>query len=293
MSVTRMRLRKIFQFLTDNRDWNQHFQDYEYRRRLAYCAAEPNPRQARLQELLRGTAATQSMPSMRLLSPFWQCLNEFEAKGINSMEAFTEHLAITKSQPEVLVEATRPLERLYMELKKREGWGGKTAALFVKNVIRIHQGPVKFHFWKDASKLCRGSLNDDCVYLPVDRVIEEIFRALGMKRPTFKKINELLHTHYDSDEMIVWDDLWFWGFFTQVVVKPKNPKNSDGKETPSKRLMKWNEEKFWCQITTQKPHKQTQEEIASEFIHLLDLKRNSATKSKQLIDDKKGRGRIV
>ena len=272
MSVDVIRLKLIFQFLTLHRDWNRDFQNFEYRRSLAYCASEPNPEKARLHELLRGTAATQSQPRMGLLGPFWRSLHAFEANGMNSMDAFTAHLEATRSPPKVMKVAAGPLERLYLALKEQSGWGAKTSALFVKNVIRIHQGPAEFHFWKDALELSRGSIKNDRVYLPVDRVIEKLFSALDMQRPTFDKINKLLHEEYNSDEVIVWDDLWYWGFFTQIVMKDEESGNISTNDYMRERTMQWNTDKFWCQIAAEKECEQVLKDIAHDFIGLFSLK---------------------
>lgn len=254
--------------MNHNRNWNRKFQNFEYRRSLAYCASEPNPDQARLHELLRGTSATQSQPRMGLLGPFWRSLHAFEAKGVNSMEAFTTHLVAEKSLFIVMKSAAGPWERLYLALKEQSGWGAKTSALFVKNVIRIHLGPAELHFWKDAVELSLIPIKDDRVYLPVDRVIEKLFGALGMQRPKFDKINKLLHANYNSDEMIVWDDLWYWGFFTQVVMKDEESGNTSANDYTRERKMEWNSDKFWCQIAAPKEREQVMKNIAQDFIGL-------------------------
>lgn len=270
MPVDLVRLKHIFQFLNDNQNWNQQFQYFECRRSLAYCASELNPDLARLNELLRATAATQSQPRMGLLGPFWRSLHAFETGGVNSMEAFTAHLEATMPLTNAKNVAAGSWERLYLALKEPSGWGAKTSALFVKNVICIHQGPAEFHFWKDAFELSRNSMKDDRLYLPVDRVIEELFGALGMQRPNFEKINKLLHAEYNTDEMLVWDDLWYWGFFTQIVVKDKGSGNINTKNYTRDRKMQWNSDKFWCQIAAQKECEQVLKNIAQNFIGLFN-----------------------
>ncbi len=269
MPVDPARLEHIFRFLNDNRIWNQQFQNFDYRRSLAYCALEPNPDQARLNELLRATAATQSQPRMGLLAPFWRSLHTFETKGDNSMQAFTAHLESATPASNVKNVAAGPWERLYLALKEPSGWGAKTSALFVKNVIRIHQGPAEFHFWKDALELSSISIKDDRVYLPVDRVIEELFRALGMQQPNFDNINKILHAKYSPDEMLVWDDLWYWGFFTQIVIKESASGKFSANGSTRDRKMQWNSDKFWCQIAAQKECEQVLQKIAGNFIGLL------------------------
>ena len=146
---------------------------------------------------------------------------------------------------------------LFELLRLIPGWGDKTAALFVKATIKLHNDrniSKKYHFWSDAS-LKKSSLISS-PYLPVDRVIEKIFEELKHPNPKFKLINDILINNYSSNEMLIWDDLWFWGFFTQ---------NSSGK----KRVMGWNSGKFWGQISTPKNTEHHVKRVAEKFIGLL------------------------
>jgi hypothetical protein len=264
MSTDFPRLNKLFRFLKENTKWNEGFQNFEYNRNLAGCATAKE----RLHHLLRGTAGTQSQPKMGSLGPFWRSLDAFEIKGVNTMAALTQYLVAQKAPKKP---GASPWDQLYQALKEQPGWGRKTSALFVKNVIRIHRGPANLHFWADAELLARAPIEDDLVYLPVDRVIEELFRSMGMPTPNFGNINKLLHTHFSPEDMLVWDDLWFWGFFTQMV-------KADDAETGSTdtylrgRTMEWNDDKYWCQIATPKGKKDIVEikKLATRFIELFD-----------------------
>ena len=61
---------------------------------------------------------------------------------------------------------------------------------------------------------------DDELYLPVDAVITAIFKQMHPNRTwNFTSINSFVKEHYKRDDIEVWDDLWFWGFFNQKVVK--------------------------------------------------------------------------
>lgn len=53
--------------------------------------------------------------------------------------------------------------------------------------------------------------------LPVDTVIKHIFKRINGTEMNFDSINNfLINGGYRSNEkMLIWDDLWFWGFITQ------------------------------------------------------------------------------
>jgi hypothetical protein len=109
------------------------------------------------------------------------------------------------------------IERLWRALKGVPGWGEKTAALFVKSLIEIHcfQENDDLHF------LCDFQVPRDarpCV--PVDAVIRHIFtqHLADEECSTFTQINQVLQKSSSSyQDLVIWDDLWFWGFITQRV----------------------------------------------------------------------------
>ena len=115
-------------------------------------------------------------------------------------------------------------------LTKQESWGDKTAALFVKAVYHCHIGYAKeLYFWSDAPSELH---NNDELFLPVDAVIIAIFKQLDNTKWTFSKVNSEIKKHYKGKDIEVWDDLWFWGFITQLG-------------TGENREMKWNINKYW------------------------------------------------
>jgi hypothetical protein len=65
--------------------------------------------------------------------------------------------------------------------------------------------------------------------------------------------------------MEVWDDLWFWGYFTQKIEKETNESNR------TKRVLMWNKEKYWANPYTDKNIDKIQiiEMKAKEFINLI------------------------
>ena len=90
----------------------------------------------------------------------------------------------------------------------------------------------KYKIWDDVPKLEEG----DMLFLPVDKVITEIFKKIPHPNPkrknwTFNSINKTLNEKYSGSDMEIWDDLWFWGFITQL----------GGEE----REFKLNKDKYW------------------------------------------------
>ena len=238
----------LFDFLKRNSSWNEAFQKNEYLRTLAHCQSDS----ARLMQLLFATVHTQAKPSMANLAKFWRCLQKLEESQGSSLVQFTKSLE-RNSKPKKL--EIGPWDRLYLALCATPGWGPKTSALFVKNTIRIHQGPKKFHFWHDAN-VTNPALNADRIHLPVDAVITDIFGRMGLKSANFKNINDHLWESYSPTEVLVWDDLWYWGFFNQTVIG-------------GRRESGWNSEKFWSQISTPKTYENQIKRLSTQFRKLI------------------------
>ncbi|OAJ58382.1 hypothetical protein A6V36_05515 [Paraburkholderia ginsengiterrae] len=173
--------------------------------------------------LMQKVLQTQSQPK---LDPICNFLKEVTAAGAHrSFKAFRDFA--TESGKYELIDG----------LRRQDGWGPKTAALFVRNLGYIELEPtLKNKFWPDTSVLAGDNLR-----LPVDRVITAVFEALAPRLPegpsaTIAGINEYLHDRlcYRDQELLIWDDLWFWGFITQ--------KNAKG----GPREHGWNEAKYWA-----------------------------------------------
>ncbi|MBR7977030.1 hypothetical protein KDX01_28445 [Burkholderia vietnamiensis] len=122
-------------------------------------------------------------------------------------------------------------------LALQPGWGAKTAALFVRNLAYIESTPkLCAKFWRD-TRVVEG----DHLRLPVDAVILTIFEALApylnwSKAISASNVGRYFHHDlgYRDEELVVWDDLWFWGFVTQKTVAGKT------------RVHGWNESKYWA-----------------------------------------------
>ena len=224
------KLEKIKIFLQENKHYNKTLQT-----RFALNSTGNNKNSFnKLIVLLYDTVNTQSQPKMDLLAPFFKNIYENKDK-INSFDSFVQYLNNGKFNQKI------PYKSLYEGLKSQKGWGEKTAALFVKNIYNYHYNfqedkkRKELEIWSDVPKLNEY----DTLYLPVDSVIKVIFNTLFPKlnrnnKPkdwTFNDINKTFQ-NFSNKEIILFDDLWFWGFITQKV-------------EDKKRELKWNPDKYW------------------------------------------------
>jgi hypothetical protein len=226
---------KVFKFLEHNHQWNEAFQAAEYKKCLTHCMDAKE----RLNALLHMIAHTQSSPKLGKLGEFWKKIETapWKKNGFSLLQ-LTEYLEqINRSGTNSLA----PWKRLFYALSNVDGWGPKTAALFVKCVIRLHRSEhSELHFLSDIESAYVLGHNDQ-IYLPVDAVILRIFResAFADMGKSFYPINAALQRErYTAEDMLVWDDLWFWGFFSQ---------NSSGSE----RTFGWNAARFWGQLSAE------------------------------------------
>ena len=100
-------------------------------------------------------------------------------------------------------------------------------------------------------------------------MIECIFAKLNSKNclanttlSNFININSFLKKdiQYTNNEMLIWDDLWFWGFITQ---------NSQGKDG---RKFGWNKAKYWSIFTAAKDEASIKgiQRLAKQFLKKLE-----------------------
>jgi hypothetical protein len=245
-------LQNLYAFLEANRKWNRAFQFREYRRHLSDCADA----KARITALLHMVAHTQSAPKLGSLAEFWKHLEKANWKSAPSLTELTEFI---QQKSRLVTLSKTPWDRLFRALSTVPGWGPKTAALFVKCAIQLHRSKhTELHFLSDPHS-ARRFAPPDRVYLPVDAVIKRIsleISVVGLGE-TFDSINDKLHAQYSPDQMLVWDDLWFWGFFTQNSSK-------------SNRSLGWNEARFWGLLSTSKKDVKLVEQKCVEFLTLLE-----------------------
>ncbi len=245
------KIEDIFNFLTENHKINKLIQRGYIQQTLASCKSVED--KARL--LLFKTYNTQSRPDLDSMAMFFMNLEQTN-KSLSSFNNFSQ----------ALKGSTDSDDQLFDALEKHKGWGKKTAALLVRNLAIIQTTPtLKNQFWGDLDEV-KGTK----IYLPVDAVIEFIFATLikgkgnnlsDTKLSSFDSINRFLMTdlQYTNKEMLIWDDLWFWGFITQ---------NSQGRNG---RKLGWNEAKYWSIFTAPKDKNSIEEiqSLAGQFLKKL------------------------
>ncbi|MBZ5790654.1 hypothetical protein K8353_11085 [Burkholderia contaminans] len=147
-------------------------------------------------------------------------------------------------------------------LALQPGWGAKTAALFVRNLAYIESTPkLRAKFWRDTRVL-----EGDQLRLPVDAVILTIFESLAphinwSKSISPSSVGRYFHHNleYRDEELLIWDDLWFWGFVTQ--------KTAAG----TARVHGWNESKYWAVPHAPRDHQSIQriKRCSERFLQLI------------------------
>lgn len=240
-------INRLFNFLKENRHHNHLVQSKSYKSFL-----EPfETTEDKVYSLLHHIANTQSQPNLDKLSDFFQKVYEGK-KNLNSLRDF-----ILLLNPNNINKFN--YQTLYESMISQSGWGKKTSALFTKTIYHLHNGQYdsSFGIFEDAPVKIDI---DEKFYLPVDAVIVAIFHKL---EPTvkwdFDKVNRLLQKEYQSVEMEVWDDLWFWGFITQ-------------RGSGLNRDFIWNEQKYWALLETEKDKKSIEliRNKSNKFLMLLN-----------------------
>jgi hypothetical protein len=218
------KLQNIFSFLTENRQYNQKLQEKFYHNVLSAHSETKD----KVISLLYHIANNQSQPNIDKLAIFYKWVIDS-----NCMNSFSDF--VSKINPNKI----ENFNSLFVGMKKQDGWGEKTAALFTKSIYQLHNGNYSKHLkiWNDVPSIIT---THDNFYLPVDSVIIAIFQKLDNSiNWNFSKINSLLKEEYNLQKIEIWDDLWFWGFLTQ---------NGSG----INRKFEWNENKYWVLEETEK-----------------------------------------
>ena len=102
---------------------------------------------------------------------------------------------------------------------------------------------------------------NDRIYIPVDSVIKHIFEDTNIGS-SFSKINETIHDFMTARkkpmiDIVYWDDLWYWGFFTQRV------KNGN-------RTTVLNDSKFMAWKSSSRKSLEQRGAPANEFIEIIE-----------------------
>jgi hypothetical protein len=238
-------LKNIFDFLIENRIYNKELQTRYY----SGIIKPQNSKAEKVISLLYHTANTQSQPKIDNLAEFYKKIYENKFL-LNSFSGFMSVIKLNGNEP-------NNYSGLYNGMKNQNGWGEKTSALFAKSIFHLHNNeyPNELRIWNDAPSDLEKS---DSFYLPVDAVIISIFKNIQPKRWNFKSVNKTIGENYDGKDFEVWDDLWFWGFITQIGT-------GDG------RKMGWNLNKYWTLRESDKDPKMIAEikAKAEQFLNIL------------------------
>jgi len=248
-------LKNIFDFLIDNRIYNKELQTRYY----SGIVKPQNSRAEKIVSLLYHTANTQSQPKIDNLAEFYKKIYQ-NTDLLNSFSGFMS--IITENGQE-----TNNYSGLYSGMKKQNGWGEKTSALFAKSIFHLHnhEYPSELRIWNDAPADLE---NNDSFYLPVDAVIIAIFKKIKPKSWNFKNVNKIIRENYSGKNIEVWDDLWFWGFISQIGT-------GDG------RKMGWNLNKYWTLRGSDKSPKMI-EEIKSKSEQFLNILRENTLHNRRV-----------
>ncbi len=261
------KLSKIFEFLNENRKYNKNLQSKHF---IEILGTYDNTIDRAI-SMLWNAAYSQSQPNIDNLAAFWKAINRDKIK-LNTFSSLIDLLSdIPKNKSDKLNNKSvgNNYEALFNNLKLIDGWGDKTAALFCKEIYLLHNTMLgeEYKIWDDA----QCDVLTDKLYLPVDKVIMFIFNKISNRKyKNFRSINSQLHNTYSStSEILIWDDLWFWGFITQKSKKSNQDTTAKAKE--DRELVSWNEEKYWGLRHSPKDTKTINEikGLAGEFESLL------------------------
>ena len=242
------KLNSIFEFLNSNREHNHKLQEKFYGSVLKPF----NSVAEKIVSLLYHIANTQSQPKIDNLAKFFIELHE-NIECVNSFDSFVNYI---KLKSETTTENN--FKTLYLGMEKQSGWGKKTSALLVKTIFHLHNSEYskELKIWNDVPKIIEKG---DDFFLPVDAVILFIFNKLNSEiNWDFEKVNKKLKDMYSGNQIEIWDDLWFWGFFTQ---------NGTGEN----RKFEWNLNKYWALKETDKTKAEIKiiEQKAEIFLKLM------------------------
>jgi hypothetical protein len=249
------KLQPLYEFMSNNREFNKRLQNRYYKSIIVPHTETKD----KVMSLLYQIANTQSQPKIDKLASFYKSLYE-DLSCLDSLSDFIKKLS---------GKSCNTFSELFLCLKKQDGWGDKTSALFVKAIFHLHNTEYdsNLKFWDDVPSKLEVT---DSFKLPVDVVINHIFSEVGLEKSNFSKINSLLSKHYKGAQIELWDDLWFWGFITQ-------------EGSAGDREIIWNENKYWALEHSSKcPTKIAKiKEKSIEFIGTIYRSKNITSQSTQ------------
>ena len=153
--------------------------------------ATGNTPRERLLLQLYAIANSQSQPKLDPLAKFWKSFHHQYEEEVPSIQGLVDFLT-RNGVKDPLSSTTTTIEKLYIGLKAQDGWGEKTAALFVKALVSIHLSDDKsLHFLDAPSIQYVRDLKEEKIYLPVDAVIKHIFKSMNiLAGDSFIEINK-------------------------------------------------------------------------------------------------------
>lgn len=247
-------LTNIFDFLARNRSFNCQVQHVAYAQSLRQWGNT----YTKIAALLHAVAGTQAIGSLDGLAKTWKRLHENQKvfKEVKSADQLAIALKLLiRPTNQKITETKGTYEAMWAALSRADGFGPKTAALFVKAILDVHTVEINTDLrFLDTSQLSPS----EYVYVPVDSVITYIFQLITGENMNFHAINEVIRGSglRDSFQPTLWDDLWFWGFITQ----------HGGGEN---RRLAVNESKFWSIFGAPKHQWNEISTAAEEFITML------------------------
>ncbi len=250
MTSRPQKVERLFEFLCENHHFNRVIQEDFLRQTLYSC--ETIEERARL--LLYKIVNTQSQPKLDPIQDFFQRIAN-DKKSLSNFKEFSQFLSVN----------SQTKSGLFKALEGQAGWGPKTSALLIRNLAMIERRQdLRSRFWLDLDVI-----ESKEVYLPVDAVIKSIFqrfteRDLDLRKSApcnFDGINVFLKEklNYTNSDILIWDDLWFWGFITQ-----------SSKSDKQNRTYGWNSAKYWSIFSAPKDNVSISEirSLAREFLKL-------------------------
>jgi hypothetical protein len=230
------KLSEIFKFISneENRIYNQKIQ-------LGFIETWIGDKGLQLNKkvlnLLYNIFNTQSQASIERGADFFKKLHN----NPDYYKSFYDFCKFVSGNPN-LEKNNANFEYAFENLKKFNGWGEKTASLFLKVIYEVHNGRFSdYSFWVDVP----NKESTDRLFLPVDQVILFIFKKIYSIDLNFKKINDLLYKTYKKpDEILIWDDLWFWGYISQQSY------SDNGKS--KRKFVDFNNAKYWTLLNSDK-----------------------------------------
>jgi hypothetical protein len=236
------KIKELYEFLEKNRKYNKKVQEGFIK---SCIAIDGLTTEQKVLNLLYGVVNTQSQPKIDKIGPFFTKMYQKDS-DLTSYKGFLKTLKNESVSSDSLFEL----------MKSQNGWGSKTAALFVKTIYLIYNDTTyeDYMFWENSIP------TNLKLKLPVDAVITHIFKEYfhdNNYKSDFDGINEFFSKkHTENDDFIIWDELWFWGFITQKIENNKRVSN------------KFNENKFWCLPYIEKDIDEIKEK-AKEFLNIL------------------------